>query len=79
MARFERSELSKLRSTRRSIERRISKAQWRMEHDPSADLARLSTRIDEMCDDASELTLSIAVELHADERRTLRQALLQSN
>ena len=68
-----------MRSVRRSIERRISKAEWKMANDPMADLARLSERCDRMYEDAAQLTLQIAAELHTDERRTLRQQLLLPN
>ena len=74
--RFERANISKLISTRRSVDRRIGKADWRMANDPMANLARLSTQVDELEAKSAELTKAIDHELAVDERRALRQALL---
>jgi hypothetical protein len=74
--RFERASISKLISARRSVDRRIGKADWRMANDPMANLARLSTLVDELMEKSASLTKAIDHELAVDERRALRQALL---
>lgn len=74
--RFERSELSRLTSRRAKLERRIGKLTWRIANDPMANLVGLSTERDRLYEAAADVTLRIAAEQHADERRTLRKALL---
>jgi hypothetical protein len=76
---FDRSPVSKLRSARRSLDRRIAKAEWRMSTDASANLAFLSHQCDEWQVKADTLTKAIDHELAVDERRALRQLLLTNN
>jgi len=74
--RFSRSNLSKLRSRRASIDRRFSKAEWRLAEDPMANTVHLSEMMDKLAAQSAELSRQIDDEQAADERRALRQALL---
>jgi hypothetical protein len=73
---FARTDLSKLRSQRANIDRKISKAQWRLDNDPLVDTVRMSVLTEALTATSGELTTAIDVEIAVDERRALRQALL---
>jgi hypothetical protein len=73
---FTRADVSKLTSQRASVDRRYSKAEWRLNNDPFANTVHLSEMMERFAERSAELTAAIAVEVAVDERKALRQALL---
>jgi len=73
---FNRSNLSKLTSRRAGVDKRISKAEWRLANDELANTVHLSEMVDKLTAESAKLTAEIGRETQAAERQALRRTLV---